>query len=277
MPKTRQTTGKPATRKAGKPFTASKERAARKAKAATVSIDQAEREADAAASDAPPHRVPTTVGCKGRHAKPAAFAGADPNPIAIDPFAEAAALEAEAANRRIAAVAGVPTEPTPTLPETRPGAPQALVIDVGAAECTTLAGGIAALLGREVRIIDMLTGRLLNTVAAPERKPSAGGGKARSVIVEACSRHEGASSVELFAATDWKFASWSHQLKIAAAATGLVGAIRKVDGTTRYFLTPAAIAPAADAQAPDAPPDAGEAEIAATDATGEGEREQEAA
>src|SRR5690349_8057621 len=134
MPKTRQTTGKPATRKVGKPFTVSKDRAARKAKPATVSADQAEREANAiladAASDASPHRVLTTVSRRGRQAKPAT-AAADPNPIAIDPFAEAAALEAETANRRIADVAK-PAETTPALPETRPGAPQALVIDVGA-------------------------------------------------------------------------------------------------------------------------------------------------
>jgi hypothetical protein len=62
-------------------------------------------------------------------------------------------------------------------------------------------------------------------------------GKARSVIVDACSRREGASSKELFAATGWKFASWSHQLRLAAEKTGRSGEIRKVDGTTRYFLT----------------------------------------
>jgi len=47
MPKTRQTTGKPATRKAGKPFTASKERAARKAKPAATIPNETERETDA--------------------------------------------------------------------------------------------------------------------------------------------------------------------------------------------------------------------------------------
>ena len=254
MQKTRQTTGKPATHKAGKPFTASKERAARKAR----SLDQAKRETNAGADrDAAPHRILTTVGRKGRQAKPAAEASTDPNPIAIDPLAEAANLPDAASE----------------TPETRAGAPQALVIDVGSAECTALASRIAAMLGREVRIMDMLTGRLLDTVAAPERKASASGGKARSVIVEACSRTEGATSAELFTATGWKFASWSHQLKIAAAATGLVGAIRKVDGTTRYFLTQPASAPAANVPAPEARAD----ETSTTDATGEAERKQEAA
>ena len=270
MPKTRQTTGKPATRKAGKPFTASKERAARKAKPATVSLDQAEHEADAtlagAARDAPPHRTLTTVVRKGRQAKPAA-----PASTPETAYAEAEAIARETGTPIAATLAAA--EPTPALPETSAGAPQALVIDVGSAECTTLANRIAALLGREVRIMDMLTGRLLDTVAAPERKAHTGGGKARSVIVEACSRPEGATAAELFTATGWKFASWSHQLKIAAAATGLVGAIRKVDGTTRYFLTQPATAPAADAPAPEAPAD----ETATTDATGEAEREQEAA
>ena len=270
MPKTRQTAGKPATRKAGKPFTASKERAARKAKPATVSLDQAEHEADrtlaGAARDAPPHRTLTTVGRKGRQAKPAA-----PVSTPETAYAEAEAIARETGTPILRTLAAA--EPTPALPETRAGAPQALVIDVGSAECTTLAGRVAALLGREVRIMDMLTGRLLDTVAAPERKAHAGGGKARSVIVEACSRPEGATAAELFTATGWKFASWSHQLKIAATATGLVGAIRKVDGTTRYFLTQPATAPAADAPAPEAPVD----ETATTDATGEPEREQEAA
>lgn len=269
MPKTRQTASKPATRKAGKPFTASKDRAARKAKPATVSLDP-EREADAilpgAARDAPPHRILTTVGRKGRQAKPAAPAS---TPEIAYAAAEAAARETGTPIAATLAAAA----PTPALPETHAGAPQALVIDVGSAECTTLANRIAALLGREVRIMDMLTGRLLDTVAAPERKAHAGGGKARSVIIEACSRPEGATSAELFTTTGWKFASWSHQLKIAATASGLVAAIRKVDGTTRYFLTQPASAPAADARAPEAPPD----ETATTDATGEAERDQEAA
>ena len=274
MPKTRQTTGKTATRKVGKPFTASKERAARKAKPATVSLDQAEHDADAtlaaAARDAAPHRTLTTVGRKGRHPKPAA-----PASTPETAYAEAEAIAREIGTPIAAILAAA--EPTSALPETRAGAPQALVIDVGSAECTTLANRIAALLGREVRITDALTGQLLDTVAAPERKAHTGGGKARSVIVEACSRPEGATAAELFTATGWKFASWSHQLKIAAAAIELVGAIRKVDGTTRYFLTPAAIAPAADAPAPEAPADAGEAETATTDATSAAEREQEAA
>jgi hypothetical protein len=189
---------------------------------------------------------------------------------------ETAYAEAEATAREtgmpIAATLAA-AEPTPALPETSAGAPQAPVIDVGSTECTTLANRIAALLGRQVRIMDMLTGRMLETVAAPERKPGASGGKARSVIVEACSRSEGATSAELFTATGWKFASWSHQLKIAAAATGLVGAVRKVDGATHYFLTQPNTSPATDAPAPEAQAD----ETATTDATGEAEREQEAA
>jgi hypothetical protein len=311
MPKTRQTTGKPSTRKAGKPFTASKDRAARKAQPATVSLDQAEREADAilagVPNDAPPHRVLTSVGRKGRQTKVEASDGTDPNPIAIDPFAEAAELEAEAgqieaareaiivpnpdeaayaAAEAVAHETGTPiaatlatAEPDAVPLETQQGASLALEIDVGYDECTTLAARIAAMLGRKVRIVDMITLRTLQTVEppAPGRKPSTGGGKARSVIVEACSRPEGATSAELFTATGWKFASWSHQLKIAAAATGLVGAIRKVDGTTRYFLTQPATAPAADAGAPEAPVGAGETETATTDTPGEAEREQEAA
>jgi hypothetical protein len=87
------------------------------------------------------------------------------------------------------------------------------------------------------------------------------------------SRPEGATSAELFTATGWKFASWSHQLKLTAAASGLTAAVRKVDGTTRYFLTHSATAPPADAPAPEAAAD----ETATTDATGEAEREQEAA
>ncbi|MEJ0019736.1 MAG: hypothetical protein WDN25_24920 [Acetobacteraceae bacterium] len=268
MPKTRQTAGKPATQKAGKPFTASKDRAARKAKPATVSLDQAEHDA---ARDAPPHRTLTTVGRKGRQAKPAA-----PASTPETAYAEAEAIARETGTPIAATLAAA--APTPALPETHAGAPQALVIDVGSAECTTLANRIAALLGREVRIMDMLTGRLLDTVAAPERKAHTGGGKARSVIVEACSRPGGATAAELFTATGWKFASWSHQLKIAAAATGLANAIRKVDGTTRYFLTQPATAPAADAPAPEArAPEAPADETAMTDATGEAEPEQEAA
>jgi hypothetical protein len=71
-----------------------------------------------------------------------------------------------------------------------------------------------------------------NNAAAPVAK-----GKARSIIVDACSRPEGATAKELFAATTWKFASWSHQLNLAAKATGWAKEIKRVDGTTRYFLT----------------------------------------
>jgi hypothetical protein len=79
-----------------------------------------------------------------------------------------------------------------------------------------------------------------HAATATKRTPKAGGnagsGKARAVIIEACCRKAGATSKELFDATGWKFASWSHQIKIAAKATGRMPEIRKVDGTTRYFL-----------------------------------------
>lgn len=66
--------------------------------------------------------------------------------------------------------------------------------------------------------------------AAPKRT-------AREILIGACSRAEGATAKELFAGTGWKYASWSHQLQLAAKATGWVSTIRKVDGATRYFLT----------------------------------------
>lgn len=71
---------------------------------------------------------------------------------------------------------------------------------------------------------------------APAPEPVAVAGKARALIVAACSRPEGATSAELFATTGWKFASWSHQLKLITKQTGVAHEIRKVDGTTRYFL-----------------------------------------
>ncbi len=61
-------------------------------------------------------------------------------------------------------------------------------------------------------------------------------GKARQVIVTLASRKEGATSAELFAATGWKYASWSHQLKLITKAAGTPHRIAKVDGTTRYFV-----------------------------------------
>jgi hypothetical protein len=70
-------------------------------------------------------------------------------------------------------------------------------------------------------------------------------GKARAAIVAVCSRPEGATSSELYAATTWKHCSWNHHLKVAAAATGLKAEVRKVDGATRYFLLGAARAKAA--------------------------------
>lgn len=59
---------------------------------------------------------------------------------------------------------------------------------------------------------------------------------ARQILIEACSRPTGATAKELYAETGWKFASWSHQLRLAAKATGWDHAITKVDGTTRYIL-----------------------------------------
>jgi hypothetical protein len=71
---------------------------------------------------------------------------------------------------------------------------------------------------------------------AGENAAPAAKGKARTIIVEACSRPEGATAKDLFAATTWKFASWSHQLDLAAKATGWTKEIKRVDGVTRYFL-----------------------------------------
>lgn len=62
-------------------------------------------------------------------------------------------------------------------------------------------------------------------------------GKARTLIADATSRAQGATSAELFEITGWKYASWSHQMKLITKATGTPHEIRKVDGTTRYFLT----------------------------------------
>jgi hypothetical protein len=73
------------------------------------------------------------------------------------------------------------------------------------------------------------------------KRAPAQGGFARSGIITACSRPEGATSRELFDATGWQFASWSHQIKLAAAKTGWTPEIRKVDGTTRYFLIEPAV------------------------------------
>lgn len=61
-------------------------------------------------------------------------------------------------------------------------------------------------------------------------------GKARTLIAAAASRPEGASSTELYAITGWKFASWSHQMKLITKEAGIPHEMRKVDGTTRYFL-----------------------------------------
>jgi hypothetical protein len=58
----------------------------------------------------------------------------------------------------------------------------------------------------------------------------------RALIVAACSRPEGATSPELFAATGWKSASWSHQLKLITVATGIHHEIHKLNGRRRYFL-----------------------------------------
>ena len=105
MPKTRQTTGKPATRKAGNPFTASKERAARKAKPAPVSLDQAEHDADAtlagAARDAPPHRTLTTVGRKGRQAKPTAPASTPETYMPASPLVSRTRCSAKQSHKRV--------------------------------------------------------------------------------------------------------------------------------------------------------------------------------
>lgn len=80
---------------------------------------------------------------------------------------------------------------------------------------------------------------------APTAPPSAPApavtGKARTLIVAACSRPEGATSAELFEATGWKYASWSHQLKLIAAQTGWTPEIRRYAGTARYFLREPAV------------------------------------
>lgn len=73
--------------------------------------------------------------------------------------------------------------------------------------------------------------------AAPRAASTGTTGNARTLIVAACSRPEGATSAELFETTGWKYASWSHQLKLISAKTGAATEIRKVDGTTRYFVT----------------------------------------
>jgi hypothetical protein len=174
-----------------------------------------------------------------------------PNPD-VGNFAEALdqaiVNEVEATNTRIdesdtetsQPEAPPPTEPEPVPPETitRANGDMALVVDVGPNECTTLAARVAAMLGRRVLIVDMISLRTLQTVEPPvPLATTVGGGKARSVIVAACTRPEGATSKELFEATGWKYASWSHQLKIAAASGGFEADIRKIDGTTRYFLT----------------------------------------
>lgn len=70
-------------------------------------------------------------------------------------------------------------------------------------------------------------------VPAPAAEPKR---TARQILIEACSRPTGATAKELYAETGWKFASWSHQLRLAAKATGWDHAITKVDGTTRYIL-----------------------------------------
>jgi hypothetical protein len=155
-----------------------------------------------------------------------------PNPDDVD-FVEA--LNTEVTNEVEAANARINDAPRT---ETRSSGDMALVVDVGPRECTTLATRIATMLGRKVLIVDMISLRTLQTVEPPAPvATTAGGGKARSVIIAACTRPEGATSKELFEATGWKYASWSHQLKIAATAGGFQADIRKVDGTTRYFLT----------------------------------------
>jgi hypothetical protein len=79
--------------------------------------------------------------------------------------------------------------------------------------------------------------------AAPAEKAP---GRARAAIIAACSRPEGATSVELYAATTWRHCSWNHHLSVAAKATGKTATVRKVDGTTRYFLTDEPTAPMDD-------------------------------
>jgi hypothetical protein len=69
---------------------------------------------------------------------------------------------------------------------------------------------------------------------ATNRTPVAG--KARTIILDLAARKAGATSAELYTATGWKFASWSHQLKLITKATGRGHRIEKVDGTTRYFV-----------------------------------------
>jgi hypothetical protein len=65
-------------------------------------------------------------------------------------------------------------------------------------------------------------------------KPVAG--KARTIILDLAARKAGATSAELYDATGWKFASWSHQLKLITKTTGRAHRIAKVDGTTHYFV-----------------------------------------
>jgi hypothetical protein len=72
--------------------------------------------------------------------------------------------------------------------------------------------------------------------AAVEAEPNWQTGKARAKIINACARPEGATSKELFEITTWKYASWPHQLRLAAKTTGWSPEVRKVDGRTRYFL-----------------------------------------
>jgi hypothetical protein len=113
-----------------------------------------------------------------------------------------------------------------------------LVFTDGECIALTLAGHATAMDGEEEPAAPVITAPApTDAKATPEAaEPTWQTGKARAKIINACSRPEGATAKELFAITTWKYASWPHQLRLAAKTTGWSPEVRKVDGRTRYFL-----------------------------------------
>lgn len=102
------------------------------------------------------------------------------------------------------------------------------------------AESISKVLGQPY-VVKVVDGGFAVVLAAVEKTRQAG--RARTSIIEACSRPEGATPAELYAATAWKDTgktNWRSVVAEAGKATDRAMALRKVDGKTRYFLIEAA-------------------------------------
>lgn len=119
-------------------------------------------------------------------------------------------------------------------PEAKATAQVYLRISLPRENAAQTAQRIAALLRLQVMLHD---GTEKTAFDPPERKSAElAVGKASAVILDLARRPDGTTSKELFAATGWKFASWSHQLKRLSTTQGLPYRTEKVGGELHYYL-----------------------------------------